>query len=94
MPGILLYENHLDNLALNPHIENLSAGHTVGGSLDSSASIVPRLRLGSTDLDRRVRLLHSTSRPPLPIAGYLGLSAISAKEVEFDFSHHEFRWKK
>jgi hypothetical protein len=94
MPGILLYENHLDNLALNPHIDNLSAGHTVGGSLDSSTSIVPRLRLGSTDLDRRVRLLHSTSPPPLHIAGYLGLSAISAKEVEFDFSHHEFRWKR
>jgi hypothetical protein len=94
MPGILLYENHLDNLALNPHIENLSAGHTLGGSLDSNTSIVPRLRLGSTDLDRRVRLLHSASPPPLHIAGYLGLSAISAKEVEFDFFHHEFRWKK
>jgi hypothetical protein len=39
-------------------------------------------------------LLHSTSPPPLHIAGYLGLSAIPAKEVEFDFSRHEFRWKK
>jgi Aspartyl protease len=94
MPGILLYESNLDNFALDPHIENLSAGHSLGGSLDSRAAIVPRLRLGSTDLDRRVRLLRSASSPPLPIAGYLGLSAISAKEVEFDFFRHEFRWKK
>jgi hypothetical protein len=94
MPGILLYESNLDNFALDPHIESLSAGHSLGGSLDSRAAIVPRLRLGSTDLDRRIRLLGSTNHPPLHIAGYLGLSAISAKEVEFDFLHHEFRWKK
>lgn len=94
MPGILFYENDLDNLALNLRAENVSTGHTAGGALDCSTAVVPGIRLGFTDLDRRVRLLHASSPPPFHIAGYLGLSALGAKQVEFDFSRHEFRWKK
>jgi Aspartyl protease len=94
MPGILFYEDKLDAFAASYSLEATTAGHSIAGAIDSQIAVVPRLRLGSIDLDRRVRLLHSDTSIQNHAAGYIGLSALSPKEVNFDFANHQFSWKK
>lgn len=66
---------------------------TAGGAVPSKLVLVPRLRIGSQDLDRRVFLVSPPCGAIQPgIAGYLGLDALSATEISFDFARNELRW--
>jgi hypothetical protein len=58
-------------------------------------AFVPRLRLGTQDLDREVYLVHQSAPEFLRgIAGYLGIASLEAKEITFDFERNELSWKK
>jgi hypothetical protein len=93
--GTAFYEGTVENLRESYNALGLSVGRSVGGAVKSRSVVVPRLRLGNQDLDREVRLVERPNSQTLPgIAGYLGISALDAKQIAFDFDHNELHWSK
>jgi hypothetical protein len=51
--------------------------------------------LGSQDLDRRIFVVTAAGRgSEQDAAGYIGLDALGAKNISFDFERNELRWRK
>jgi hypothetical protein len=95
LSGTALYEGAVENAKESHDPLARSMGQSVGGVVKSRSVVVPRLRLGNQELDREVQLVQRPSTHPLPgIAGYLGISALDAKEIAFDFEHNELHWSK
>jgi hypothetical protein len=95
MPGILLYEDRLVTMNANYRVQRETTGRSMSGAIHSKIALLPRLRLGDQDLDRLVYLTDDPrSADARNTAGYLGLAALHAKEIEFDFEHGELRWTK
>lgn len=93
--GVTFYQDSIENLHSDRHSVRETLLLTAGGPVPCKLAIVPRLRLGSQDLDRRVFLVSAPRGAIQPdIAGYVGLDALGAKEVTFDFAHDELRWRK
>lgn len=100
--GVTFYEDSIENYQdsiENPDSDRHSVRETLlrtaGGPVLCKLAIVPRLRLGSQDLDRRVFLVSAPRSAIQPdIAGYVGLDALGAKEITFDFAHNQLRWRK
>ena len=93
--GTALYEGAVENARESYNVLGRAMGQSVGGAVKSKSVLVPRLRLGNQDLDREVQLIERPSSNPLPgIAGYLGISALDAKQISFDFEHNQLRWSK
>jgi Aspartyl protease len=93
--GTAFYEGAVKKGRENDSVLGRSMGQSVGGAVKSRSLLVPRLRLGNQDLDREVQLVQRPSSHPLPgIAGYLGISALDAKQIAFDFEHNQLRWSK
>lgn len=93
--GTAFYEGSVENAREGHAPVGRSMGQSVGGAVKSRSVLVPRLRLGNQDLDREVQLVQRPSFHPLPrIAGYLGISALDAKQIAFDFEHNQLRWSK
>jgi predicted aspartyl protease len=92
--GVMFYEDDLKNLSASYRILSEVPLRSASGLVDSRTAIVPRLRLGTQDLDRRVRLIATpTTGPVLHVAGYVGLDALGAKQIDFDFENERLRWK-
>lgn len=93
--GVTFYQDSIEDLHADRHSAQETFLRTAGGPVPCELAIVPRLRLGSQDLDRRVFLV-SAPRGAIhhDIAGYVGLDALGAKEITFDFAHNELRWRK
>ena len=95
IPGVLLYEDRLTAMNADYRVLDHEAGRSLGGVVDSKIAFGPRLRLGDQDLDRRVYLAADThSRDLHGAAGFLGLAALHAKQIAFDFELGELRWAK
>ncbi|HEY1472238.1 MAG TPA: aspartyl protease family protein [Candidatus Acidoferrum sp.] len=95
MRGTTFYEGWLQEMREGYHMQARTMGWSAGGAVESRIAFVPRLRLGTQDLDRGVHLVHPSGAESLRgIAGYLGISSLGAKEVTFDFERNELRWKK
>lgn len=95
LSGTAFYEGAVENARESHDPLARSMGQSVGGAVKSRSVVVPRLRLGTQDLDREVQLVQRPSAQPLPaIAGYLGISSLDAKQIAFDFEHNELRWSK
>ena len=93
--GVIFYQDSIENLQSDGHSVRETLLRTAGGPIPCKLAIVPRLRLGSQDLDRRVFLVSAPRGAIQPdIAGYVGLDALGAKEITFDFAHNELRWRK
>jgi len=93
--GTAFYEGTVELGRQNYSVRASSMGQSVGGAVKSRRVLVPRLRLGNQDLDREVQLVQRPSSHALPgVAGYLGISALDAKQVAFDFEHSQLRWSK
>lgn len=91
--GVVLYEGRLMNLNTDYRVLNTGMGRTFSGSVDGKIVLLPRLRLGNQDLDRRAYLLQDPGSDQLRgVAGNLGLGALGAKKISFDFEHMELRW--
>ena len=91
--GVTFYEDSIESLEADRHPLQQNFLLTAGGPVPSKLVLVSRLRIGSQDLDRRVFLVSAPSGAIQPdIAGYLGLDALAAKEISFDFAHKELRW--
>jgi predicted aspartyl protease len=92
--GVMFYEDNLKNLSTSYQTLSQVPLRSASGYVDSRAAIVPRLRLGTVDLDRRVRLIVApATESTLHVAGYVGLDALGAKEIGFDFENGRLRWK-
>jgi len=62
--------------------------------VESQIAVVPRLRIARQDLDRRVYLVRPPNSPLLNgVAGYLGIAALNAKQVSFDFDRGLLSWQ-
>jgi hypothetical protein len=93
MSGIVFYQDELDSIAASYKVSRGSTGISPGGAIAYTPALVPRLRLGTQDLDREVQLVQTPANPILQhAAGYLGLATLHAKWIEFDFERHELRW--
>jgi hypothetical protein len=94
-PGIVIYEDRLAALNADYRVEGHTTGRSLGGAVDSRIALLPRLRLATQDLDRRVYLTASPHSESLrDTTGYLGLACLHAKEIVFDFERNELRWTK
>lgn len=95
MRGTTFYEGPLEEMHESYQVQAQATGRTVAGAIDSQIAVVPRLRLGNQDLDRQVHMVRSPGSDALHgIAGYLGLAALEAKEITFDFERAELSWRK
>jgi Aspartyl protease len=95
MLGTAFYEGSLHQMRETYKTQAYAIGRSIGGGVKSRSVLVPRLRLGTQDLDREVRLLQRPDSAALHgIAGYLGISALEPKEIAFDFERNELRWNK
>ncbi len=95
MLGTAFYEGSLHEMRESYKPQAYAIGRSIGGAVKSRSVLVSRLRLGTQDLDREVYLLERPDSDSLRgIAGYLGISALEAKEIAFDFERNELRWNK
>ena len=95
MRGTTFYEGRLEEMRESYKVQSRTMGRSVGGIVESRIAFVPRLRLGTQDLDREVYLVHQSAPEFLRgIAGYLGIASLEAKEITFDFERNELSWKK
>jgi len=93
MQGIVLYREVLDSMAADYKTGRPVTGVSLGGAIPYTPALVPRLRLGTQDLERNVRLVNPAGNPSARrIAGYFGLASLHAKWIEFDFEHQQLRW--
>ena len=93
MKGIVFYQEELDSIHANYTTGRQITGVSVGGGIPAVPALVPRLRLGGQDLDREAYVLTSGAVPPQEnVGGYIGLSTLHARWIEFDFVEHTLRW--
>jgi predicted aspartyl protease len=93
MRGTAFYDGSLEEIRESYNVLARAVGTSVGGTVKSRCVRVPHLKLGTQDLDREVQLVERPSSDSLQgIAGYLGISALDAKQIAFDFEHNELRW--
>jgi len=92
MRGATFYEPQLE--ATSYQRQASISGRTVSGKVESQVALVPRLRLGTQDLDRRVYVVRPPSSTLLHgVAGYLGIASLNAKQVTFDLDRGVLSWK-
>ena len=95
MLGTMFYDGSLEGMHGSYTVQSRTMGRSVGGAVESRIAVVPRLQLGTQDLDRQVYLVHQSGSESLRgIAGYLGIASLAAKEITFDFERNELSWKK
>lgn len=93
--GIVLYEDTIQDLAVNYRVAARTDGASLGGPLESRVAIVPRLRLGGQNLDTEVVLISVPGAEQLSgVSGYLGLASLDAKQVAFSFETNQLLWRK
>jgi len=92
MRGAMFYEPQLQ--ATSYQRQASASGHSAGGNFDTQIALVPRLRIGTQDLDRQVYVVRPPNSPLVNgIAGYLGISSLNAKQVLFDFDRGLLSWQ-
>ncbi len=92
MRGAMFYEPQLEATSYQSQV--FISGHSVGGNVQSQIALVPRLRIGTQDLDRQVYVVRAPNSTLLDgIAGYLGISSLNAKQVLFDFDRGILSWQ-
>jgi hypothetical protein len=92
-PGPMMYEERLENRAVDYNIEEEDYGSRVSGILRLTRARVRRLQLGGRDLDHTVFLTHAPAKGELDgVDGFLGLTALKARRINFDFETNTLSW--
>jgi hypothetical protein len=93
--GILLYQDRVEGRIPEFKLESKGTGWSSGGGMRVAQVTAPRLRLGDIDLDSRVFLMTGPAPNLLPgIDGYVGISALKAGRVTFNFDEGTLSWKR
>jgi hypothetical protein len=92
-PGPMLYEERLENRAVDYSIEQEDYGFRIHGVLRLTRARLRRLQLGGSDVGRTVFLTHSPAKGVLDgVDGFLGLTALRARRINFDFENNTLSW--
>jgi Aspartyl protease len=92
MRGTMFYKPQLE--ATSYQWQASISGRSAGGSVESQLVVVPRLRIGTRDLDRQVYVVRPPNSALLGgIAGYLGIASLNAKQVTFDLDRGVLAWQ-
>jgi hypothetical protein len=92
-PGPLMFEERLEKRAVDYRVEEENYGNRVGGILRLRRARVRRLQLGGRDIEQTVFLTHSPAKGTLDgIDGFLGLTALKARRINFDFETNRLSW--
>jgi predicted aspartyl protease len=93
--SLVLYEDHVLNRIPQLRVEGDIEGSSMGGYVHSKRAVLPKARLGNTDLDGAVFLVKAPPGTLLSgIDGYLGTAALKARRIDFDFETSTLAWKK
>ncbi len=94
-PVSVLYEDILKELAVNYRLQRQMDWMSVTGAVPSRIAMVPGFRVGGHDLRREVILVSvPEAKRPSGVSGYMGIAALDAREVAFDFERNQLLWKK
>jgi predicted aspartyl protease len=92
-PGPLMYEERLENRAVDYRIEEENYCYRINGLLRLTRARVRRLQLGGRDIEHTVFLTHSPAKGIMDgIDGLLGLTALKARRINFDFKTNTLSW--
>jgi predicted aspartyl protease len=92
-PGPMMYEERLENRAVDYKIEEEDYGNRINGVLRVTRARVRRLQLGGRDIDHTLFLTHSPAKGELDgVDGFLGLTALKARRINFDFVTNTLSW--
>jgi len=92
-PGPMMYEERLENRAVDYRIVEEDYGNRIEGILRLTRARVRRLQLGGREIDHTVFLTHSPAKGELDgIDGFLGLTALKARRINFDFETNTLSW--
>jgi predicted aspartyl protease len=92
-PGPMMYEERLENRAVDYNIEEEDYGNRINGVLRLTRARVRRLQLGGSDIGPTVFLTHSPAKGELDgVDGFLGLIALKARRINFDFETNTLSW--
>jgi hypothetical protein len=94
-PALVLYEDRLLNRIPQLRIEGELDGVSMGGFVHAKKAVLPSTRLGTTDLNGTVFLVKAPSGHVLSgIDGYLGIAALKAHRIDFNFETKTLAWKR
>jgi hypothetical protein len=91
--SVVLYKDRLlrHGISYKAGIETM--GVSLGGHVRSKQATMPRLRVGTFDIDRKVFLTESPGEKFLPgIEGFLGPTVLKARRVHFNFEKNTLSW--
>jgi hypothetical protein len=92
MRGAVFYEPQLE--AASYQWQASISGRSVGGNVETQIALVPRLRIGTQDLDRQVYVVRPPNSALLTgVAGYLGIASLHANQVTFDIDRGLLSWQ-
>jgi len=92
-PGPMMYEERLQNRAVDYRIEEQAYGYRMDGILRLTRARVRKFELGGSDIEHRVFLTDSPAKGALDgVDGFLGLTALKARRINFDFETNTLSW--
>lgn len=92
-PGPMMYEERLENRAVDYTIEEEDYGNRINGILRLTRARVRRFQLGGSEIGHTVFLTHSPAKGELDgVDGFLGLTALKARRINFDFETNTLSW--
>jgi Aspartyl protease len=92
--ALLLYEDKVLDHGLQLRIEGELDGSSMGGFVHAKKAVLPKARLGTTDLNRTVFLVKAPGNVLSGIDGYLGTAALKARRIDFNFETNTLAWKR
>jgi hypothetical protein len=93
--ALVLYEDKILDRIPQLRIEGELEGVSMGGFVHARKAVLPRARLGTSDLSRAVFLVKAAPGNTLSgIDGYLGTAALNAHRIDFNFETNTLAWKK
>ena len=93
--ALVLYEDKILDRLPQVRVEGELDGVSMGGFVPAGKAVLPRVRLGTTDLNGTVFLAKTPSGKVLSgIDGYLGTAALKAHRIDFNCEAKTLAWKR
>jgi predicted aspartyl protease len=94
LQGMLLYEERLRKSVPGLRTAGSIKNATMGGRVQVKQATLPDVRFGDRNRDVQVTFLPSPTAGTLPgIDGIVGIAALRARRVQFDFSRRTLTWE-